>query len=84
MTTTITPTPEQIAVANLNGWDPQQVAESSARTARVHELTRKHSKQQLLRMVLAAGTQGLHHPSTWSKQELASEVEHLEHLKASA
>jgi hypothetical protein len=82
--TTITPTPEQIAVAELNGWDPQELAENNARVACVHELTRKHTKAQLLRMVLASGTQGLHHPSTWSKQELASEVEHLERVKASA
>lgn len=82
--TSITPTAEQIAVAELNGWDPQELAERAARTARVHELTRKHTKHQLLQMVLTAGTQGLHHPSTWTKQELAGEVAHLEHLKASA
>ncbi len=84
MTRTITPTPEQIRIAELNGRDPQELADNNARTARVHELTRKHTKHQLLRLVLAAGTQGLHHPSTWTKQELAGEVEHLEHLKASA
>lgn len=82
--TTITPTPEQIAVAELNGWDPQEVAERAARVTRVHELMSKNNKQQLLRIVIAAGTQGLHHPSTWTKQELASEVAHLEHLRASA
>jgi hypothetical protein len=79
---TITPTPEQVAVAELNGWDPQEVAESSARVARVarvYEMMRKHTKQQLLRMVLNAGTQGMHHPSTWTKQELASAVEDQEH-----
>ena len=62
---TITPTAAQIAHAELNGWDPQ----------------RKHSKAQLLKMVLDAGTQGLHHPSTWTKPELAGEVEHLEWIR---
>lgn len=76
---TITPTPEQIALAELNGWDPQELAENNARTARVHELMRKNTKAQLLRLVLAAGTQGVHHPSTWTKQELAAAVEEQEH-----
>lgn len=78
----VTPTPEQIAVAELNGWNPQELAENNARVARVYELMRKNSKAQLLRMVLDAGTQGAHHPSTWTKQELAGEVEHLERVKA--
>lgn len=79
---TVTPTPEQIAIAKLNGWDPQEHAESAARATRIHELMRKHTKPQLLRAVLAAGTTGMHHPSTWTKQELAGEVEHLERVKA--
>ena len=77
----ITPTPEQIALAELNGWDPQETAITAWRAARTRELERKHTKAQLLKMVLNAGTQGLHHPSTWTKQELAGEVEHLEWIR---
>lgn len=73
--TTITPTPEQIAVAELNGFDPQQVAESSVRTARVHELMRKHSKNTLLNMAFAGGLADFNRPAQWSKQELAATVE---------
>jgi hypothetical protein len=79
---TVTPTPEQTRIAELNGWDPQELADNNARTTRIHELARKHTKAQLLRTVLAAGTTGMHHPSTWTKQELAGEVEHLERVKA--
>lgn len=79
--TTITPTPEQIAHAELNGWDPQETAITAWRSSRTRELGRKHTKAQLLKLVLDAGTQGLHHPSTWTKQELAGEVEHLEWIR---
>jgi hypothetical protein len=78
----VTPTPEQIAIAELNGWDPQEVADRTAQGARMHELMRKHTKPQLLRMVLAAGTTGKHHPSTWTKQELAGEVARQEREQA--
>jgi hypothetical protein len=78
---TITPTPEQIRMAELNGWDPQETAVTSWRSSRVHELTRKNPKAALLRRVLDGGTQGAHHPSTWTKQELAAEVEHLEWIR---
>lgn len=71
---TITPTPEQTAIAELNGWDPQEVAENNARVARVHELTRKHSKAQLLRMAFAGGLADFNNPAGWTKQELAAEV----------
>lgn len=73
--TTITPTPEQIAVAELNGFDPQEVAESSFRTARVHELMRKHGKRTLLLMAFAGGLADFNSPAQWSKQELAATVE---------
>ena len=79
--TTITPTAEQIAYAELNGWDPQETAITAWRSNRTHELELKHTKAQLLQLVLAAGTQGLHHPSTWTKVELAGEVEHLEWIR---
>lgn len=79
---TVTPTPEQIAVAELNGWDPQEVADRTFHVSRMHALMRKYTKSQLLRMVLAAGTTGLHHPSTWTKQELAGEVASQEFRKA--
>lgn len=78
---TITPTPEQIAHAELNDWDPQETAIRAWRSNRTRELERKHTKAQLLTMVLNAGTQGLHHPSTWTKAELAGEVEHLEWIR---
>lgn len=77
----ITPTPEQIAHAELNGWDPQETAVSAWRAARRHELTRKNTRAALLKMVLDAGTEGLHHPSTWTKQELAESVEDLEWIR---
>ena len=77
----ITPTPAQIAHAELNGWDPQETAITAWRSNRTRELTRKHSKAQLLKLVLDAGTQGLHHPSTWTKTELASAVEDLEWIR---
>ena len=76
--TTITPTPEQIAVAELNGWDPQEHAENNARVARVHELTRKHSKNRLLTMAFAGGLADANNPAGWTKQELASVVEDQE------
>ena len=78
---TITPTPAQTALAELNGWDPQETAVRAWRSNRTHELELKHTKAQLLQLVLDAGTQGLHHPSTWTKQELAGEVEHLEWVR---
>lgn len=80
--TTITPTPEQIAIAALNGWDPQEVAETNARTARVHELMRKHSKNRLLTMAFAGGLADFNQPARWSKQELAETVADQEHRKA--
>lgn len=79
---TVTPTPEQIAIAELNGWDPQELAENNARVQRVHELTRNHTKAQLLAIVLTAGTTGLHHPAGWTKQELATTVADQELRKA--
>jgi hypothetical protein len=79
---TVTPTPEQIAVAELNDWDPQEVAEANARVARVHELMRKYSKLTLLRMALAGGLANFNNPAGWTKQELAAEVEGQERRKA--
>jgi hypothetical protein len=70
---TIIPTPEQIRIAELNGWDPQHVAENHARNARIHDLMRK-SKAELLAMARAVGTTGLHDPATWTKQELAASL----------
>lgn len=71
---TITPTPEQIAHANLNGWDPQELAESAAHTVRIYELMRKHSKARLLSMAFAGGLADFNNPAGWTKQELAEEV----------
>lgn len=71
---TVTPTPEQIAVAELNGWNPQDVAESNARVQRIHELMRKHSKNRLLAMAFAGGLADHNSPADWSKQELAAEI----------
>jgi hypothetical protein len=79
---TITPTPEQIAMAELNGWDPQELAENNARVARVHELTRKHTKAQLLRMAFAGGLADFNQPAGWTKQELAITVEEIQSRKA--
>ena len=79
--TTITPTAAQIAHAELNGWDPQETAITAWRSSRTRELMRKHTRVELLKLVLDSGTQGLHHPSTWTKQELAGEVEHLEWIR---
>lgn len=68
------PTPEQIAIAHLNGWDPQELADNNARTTRIHQLTRKHSKTALLHMAYAGGLADHNQPATWSKQELAAEI----------
>ena len=79
MTITVTPTPEQIAVAELNGWDPQELAENNARVARVHELMRKHSKKKLVGMAVDGGLSPACNPNGWTKQEIAAEVEEQEH-----
>lgn len=71
---TITPTPEQIRMAELNGWDPQELAENNARVTRMHELMRKHSKATLLRMAFAGGLADYNQPARWSKQEIAAVV----------
>jgi len=71
---TITPTPEQIRIAKLNGWDPQEHAENNARVARMHELMRKHTKPQLLAMAFAGGLADCNQPARWSKQEIAGAV----------
>lgn len=69
-----TPTPEQIAIAELNGWDPQELSDNNARVARIHELMRKHSKATLLRMAYAGGLADHNRPAEWTKQEIAAEV----------
>jgi hypothetical protein len=79
---TITPTPEQIAVAELNGWDPQEVAEDNARAARVQELTRKCSKLTLLRKARAGGLADFNNPASWTKAELAAAIAGQEYRKA--
>lgn len=68
---TVTPTPEQIAVAELNGWDPQEIAERNARVTLAHELMRKNSKAKLLTMAFAGGLADFNNPASWTKQELA-------------
>ena len=78
---TITPTAAQIAHAELNGWDPQETAITAWRSSRTRELMRKHTRVELLKLVLDSGTQGLHHPSTWTKAELAASVEDLEWIR---
>lgn len=80
----ITPTPEQIAVAELNGWDPQDVANRNAQVARVHELTRQHTKAQLLRKAREGGLVDYNNPAMWTKQELATAVEEQERRAAQA
>lgn len=75
---TVTPTPEQIAVAELNGWDPQALADRGAQVARVHELTRQHTKAQLLRKAREGGLADYNNPAGWTKQELAVVVEEQE------
>jgi len=79
---TTTPTPEQIAIANLNGWDPQEAAEDNARVTRIHKLMRKHSKAQLLRMAFAGGLANFNNPAAWTKQELAITVEEIQRRNA--
>lgn len=74
----VTPTPEQIAVAELNGWDPQELADRNARVARVRELARKHTKSQLLRNALDGGLVDYNNPAGWTKEELAGVVEEQE------
>lgn len=74
----ITPTPEQIAVAELNGWDPQEVADRNARVTRVHELMRQHTKAQLLCQAREGGLLDFNNPAAWTKQELAATVEEQE------
>jgi hypothetical protein len=81
---TITPTPEQIAVAELNGWDPQEIADRNAQVARVHELTRQHTKAQLLRKAREGGLVDYNNPAAWTKQELAAVVEEQERRVAQA
>lgn len=81
-TTTVTPTPEQIAIAELNGWDPQEIADNNARTTRIHELMRKHTKATLLRMAFAGGLADFNNPAGWSKGEIAAEVVDQERQKA--
>ncbi|MFC8447586.1 hypothetical protein [Kitasatospora sp. NPDC057223] len=71
---TITPTPEQIAIADVNGWDPQELAENNAHVVRVQELTRKRTKAHLLRAAFAGGLADVNNPAGWTKQELAAEV----------
>lgn len=78
---TVTPTPEQTAIAELNSWDPQEHAESVARTTRIHELMRKHSKARLLAMAFAGGLADFNNPAGWTKQELAAEVADQERRK---
>ncbi len=79
---TVTPTPEQIDIAELNGWDPQEHAENEAHVARVHELTRKHSKARLLRIAFTGGLADFNNPASWTKQELAAEIAGQERRKA--
>lgn len=78
---TITPTPDQIAIAELNGWDPQQLAETAAHVDRMHELMRKHSKARLLSMAFAGGLADFNNPAGWTKGELAAEVADQERRK---
>ncbi len=66
--------PEQIAVAELNGWDPQEVADNNARVTRMHELMRKHSKMALLGMAYRGGLADANSPAKWRKDELAAVV----------
>jgi hypothetical protein len=80
----VAPTPEQIAVAELNSWDPQEVADRNAQVARVHELTRQHTKAQLLRKALNGGLVNFNNPAGWTKQELAIVVEEQERRAAQA
>jgi hypothetical protein len=44
---TITPTPEQIAIAELNGWDPQEAAVTitTTRTGRLHAAVRDNARE---------------------------------------
>jgi hypothetical protein len=79
---TVTPTPEQVAVAALNGWNPQDLAENHAQVARVHELSRTHSKARLLRIAFAGGLADFNNPAGWTKQELAAEIAGQERRKA--
>lgn len=66
--------PEQIAVAQLNSWDPQELADSTARVARIHQLMRRHSHHVLVRMAINGGLDPACQPAGWSKQEVATEV----------
>lgn len=79
---TVTPTPAQIAFAELNGWDAQELADNAARNARMHELMRKHSKATLLRMAFAGGLADFNNPAGWTKGELAGEVADQDRRKA--
>lgn len=67
-------TPEQIATAQLNGWDLQETANQVARGTLMHELMRKHTKPQLLRMAYAGGLLDYNQPAKWRKDELAGAV----------
>lgn len=74
----VIPTPEEIAMAELNGWDPQEVADENARVRRVHLLMRRHSKFQLLQQAYELGLSEQCKPAGWTKQELAACVVRLE------
>ncbi len=65
---------EEIAVAELNGWDLQETAANKIRGTRMRELMRKYSKSQLLAMAFDGGLADFNQPAKWTKQELASTV----------
>lgn len=72
MTTTLTP--EQIAVAELNGWDLEETANHIARGNLIGELMRKHTKPQLLSMAFAGGLVDHNQPARWRKDEIVAVV----------
>jgi len=73
--------PEQIAVAELNGWDLEEVARNQERNLRMYGLMRKHSKMALLGMAYRGGLADFNSPAKWTKQELAAVVADQEFRK---
>ncbi|MFE9446586.1 Helicase associated domain protein [Streptomyces sp. NPDC006602] len=82
---TETPVPEQRDADNT-GTDEEREAEAArglARMKRLTELTRKHTKAELLRMAYAGGLVRHNSPEQWRKDEIASAVVDSE-LRAAA
>lgn len=55
-----------------------------ANVQRLHELMRKHTKAELLRMAFAGGLLDFNNPAGWRKDEIAATVVDQEERRAAA